>query len=129
VKNAERAGKQELLLAQRNAANEKKKLEGTIAKLESRISVLEDVINDLSDPEGTEVASRKTLASSTVSPARNNLAIEMSDDDEANALNATSADGDSPVRSPVNHESTSFAHEDNQSPVSPAEAEISPQLK
>ena len=46
LRNVERLGKQELGTVQRNAAAEKKKLEGTISHLESRVRMLEDVINN-----------------------------------------------------------------------------------
>lgn len=123
LKNAERAGKQELLLAQRNAAGEKKRLEGIIARLESRISVLEDVINN---PDGSELAEQDTAeASSAISPVQIDLMAPVNYDGSASLI-AGSADGSSPVASPKSCESGSLVHEDEQSP---ADAELSVQLR
>ena len=94
----ERSGKQELLLAQRNSATEKKKLESTIAHLESRIAMLEDAINN---PDQTELAAshdETDLDQNAAALARANVAVD--DEIEHPAPNASSADDSSPTLSP-----------------------------
>jgi hypothetical protein len=98
LKNMERSGKQELLLAQRNSATEKKKLDSTIAHLESRIAMLEDAINN---PDQTEVAAshdETDLDQNAAALARANVAVDY--EIEHPAPNASSADDSSPTLSP-----------------------------
>ena len=53
LRNMERQGRQELQITQRNAATDKKKLESTIAHLEMRVNMLEEVINSADEPADT----------------------------------------------------------------------------
>jgi hypothetical protein len=95
LKNMERSGKQELLLAQRNSAAEKKKLESSIVHLESRIAMLEDVINN---PDQTEVAdSHDETELDLNEPARARATVAVDDE-----LPDPSADDGSPTLSPSN---------------------------
>lgn len=95
LKNMERSGKQELLLAQRNSAAEKKKLESSIVYLESRIAMLENVINN---PDQTEVAdSHDETELDLNEPARARATVAVDDE-----LPDPSADDGSPTLSPTN---------------------------
>ncbi len=97
LKNMERSGKQELLLAQRNSAAEKKKLESSISHLESRIAMLEDVINN---PDETEVAdSHDETDLHQNAPALVLATVAADDDIEPPDPNA---DDGSPALSPSN---------------------------
>ncbi len=58
----ERQGRQELQMQQRNAAAEKKKLEATVQHLESRITMLEEVINSADDQAADADADNDAVA-------------------------------------------------------------------
>jgi hypothetical protein len=109
------------LLVQRTAAGEKKKLEGTIARLESRIAALEDVINN---PEGDDMAAEVAGAIVSRSPPRSNAAAVAGDDAAVVALSP--ARDVSPSSSSENFRSGSSPQIEEQGP---ADAELNAQLK
>ena len=128
LKNVERLGKQELGTVQRNAAAEKKKLEGTISHLESRVRMLEDVINNpeerADEPAAVEQhAPGPALARSTFS------AVAAEDDSADIARDTSSLHGSSPVLSPSSSENAEFILHLQEENKNLAEAKRSAQLR
>jgi hypothetical protein len=95
----ERSGKQELIIAQRNAAADKKKLEATVAHLESRIRMLEQVINNTDLLDVQAASSEAAINEDSSSPSRTNLTVSIADESEVLASSSSSSDGGSPSSS------------------------------
>ena len=129
LKNVERLGKQELGTAQRNAAAEKKKLEGTISLLESRVRMLEDVINnpeDSGDAAASEPAAVEPHVTGSALAGPTAVAVE---DESAGVTHDTSSLDGSPALSPSSSENAKLVlhlQEENQKL---AEAKRSAQLR
>jgi hypothetical protein len=128
LKNVERLGKQELGTVQRNAAAEKKKLEGTISHLESRVRMLEDVINNPED-SGDAAASEPAVVEPHVtgSALAGPFAVVVEDESADNTHDTSCLDG-SPL-SPSSSENAKLVlslQEENQKL---AEAKRSAQLR
>ncbi len=134
LKNVERLGKQELVTVQRNAAAEKKKLEGTISHLESRVRMLEDVINnpeDSGDAAASEPAAVEphVTGSALARPSAVAYIGVVVEDDSADNTHDTSCLDGSPASSPSSSENAKLVlhlQEENQKL---AEAKRSAQLR
>lgn len=130
LKNVERLGKQELGTVQRNAAAEKKKLEGTISHLESRVRMLEDVINNPED-SGDAAASEPAAVEPHVTGsalARPTAVAVVVEDEEESAENTHDTDG-SPALSPSSSENAKLVFHLQEENQKLAEAKRSAQLR
>jgi hypothetical protein len=129
LKNVERLGKQELGTAQRNAAAEKKKLEGTISLLESRVRMLEDVINnpeDSRDAIASEPAAVEPLV--TGSALAGPTAVVFEEESAENTYDTSCLDG-SPASSPSSSENAKLVLQLQEENQKLAEAKRSAQLR
>jgi hypothetical protein len=124
LKNAERMGKQEVLQVQRNAAADKKKLEGKISHLEARISMLEDVINN-PEERADEPAAVQQHAPSPL--ARPTCAAVAAEDDSADIARDLSSLHDS--MSPSSSDNAEFIVQLQEENKTLAEAKRSAQLR
>jgi hypothetical protein len=104
LRNMERQGRQELQMTQRNAATDKKKLESTIAHLEMRVNMLEEVINSAEEPADTHADVDEDGENNASSPKRTSLTVAIDDGSASNEnspQHASFSDDGSPAFSPT----------------------------
>jgi hypothetical protein len=123
----ERSGKQELLTAQRNSAAEKKRLENVISHLESRIAMLEDVINNPDEPTAADIRDGTAVNDDATSPVRSSPAVDP--ESAAITSNASSPDDGSPLPSPPGSAAAQLILQLQEENQKLADSKLSAQLK
>jgi hypothetical protein len=116
-------------MAQRNSATEKKRLENLIVHLESRIAVLEDVINNPDESAAANVLDETADDHDATSPVHARTSLADGPESVFIASNASSPDNSSPLPSPTSSEAAQLIFQLQEENQKLADSKLSAQLQ